>query len=155
MQGKKPFDTFGLTPNPIQSEEGLRVVPDYTLDQLEIEQYDGLLLPGTLDVEPLATILGYAAFVRRFDRPDINIAAISSGSVLLARAGLLRSRRFMTGVPKEHLAELGFEPDNYVREGKILRSGNILTAQGHGFVNFGVEFGIMLGLSFSPAWYGR
>lgn len=163
-QAEKPFDTFALSKAPVRSEEGLCVMPDLVLEDLDNAAYDALLLPGCLDAKWFLEedsypqdVARYLSFVRRFDPALQHIAAISSAPSLLAKAGLLGERKFMIGMPPEAIEFLGFfKPENIVeatRANPCLLDDNILTGVGSGFVQFGLQFGEMLGLAFDPRWY--
>lgn len=164
-QAEKPFDTFALSKAPVQSEEGLSVMPDLTLEELDSAAYDALLLPGCMDAKWFLDedsypedVARYLRFVRQFDPMLQVIAAISSAPALLAKAGLLGERRFMIGMPPEAIEFLGFfKPENIVEAtgaNPCICEDNVLTGVGSGFIQFGVQFGEMLGLSFDPRWYG-
>ena len=43
---QKPVIIFAKSVAPVRSEEGLTVLPDQAIDQLCLEEYDSLLLPG-------------------------------------------------------------------------------------------------------------
>mgnify|MGYP002615982494 CR=1 FL=1 len=47
--GGKEVVVFGATKEPIRSEDGLLVIPQKELSELDIEEYDSLLLPGAMD----------------------------------------------------------------------------------------------------------
>jgi putative intracellular protease/amidase len=76
------------------------------VDELVIEDYDGLLLTGEMDCKPLMTEEKYAEFVKKFDEPEIIIGSISSSTALLAKLGMLRDRKYMSGIPEEFLEQL-------------------------------------------------
>lgn len=129
-------------------------MPTKTVDDLNIEDYEGLLLTGELDCTPLITDERYADFVRQFNKPDIIIGSISSSTALLAKLGMLKDKKYMAGIPEEYLEQLGFQRENYVTNAQLVKDGNIITAMGFGFIEFGIEFGKALGLDFNPRWYG-
>ena len=47
---EKPMTVFGIAKQPIKSEDGLSVFPDDTIDHLDLDEYDSLLLPGAMDI---------------------------------------------------------------------------------------------------------
>ncbi len=153
-QAEKPFDVFGLTLEPIKSEENIYVIPQMTLEQLQIENYDGLLLTGSMNPEFFLEDDRYLNFVKAFDSPEMIIGSISSSTAMLARLGMLKGRKYMSGIPEEYLEELGFEKENWINDRNVVRDGNIITAMGFGFIEFGIEFGRALNLKFHPGWYG-
>lgn len=156
-QGKKSFDIFALDRNPVRSEDGVSIVPDYGVSELVPSVYDSLLLPGEMDCMPIVSDSRYADFVSRVacgpDSDNFKIGSISSSVVLLVRAGLLTGKKYTCGIPDEMLEDFGFERGNFCYDAKCVRDGNILTARGSGHVDFGVFFGRMLGLDFNELWY--
>lgn len=46
----KPITVFGISKQAIRSEDGLSVVPDETIESIDIEAYDSLILPGAMDI---------------------------------------------------------------------------------------------------------
>ena len=47
---QKPITIFAKSLSPVKSEEGLTVIPDRAISDLDIKEYDSLLLPGALDI---------------------------------------------------------------------------------------------------------
>ncbi len=47
---QKPITIFSKSLIPVRSEEGLTVLPEMTIDELKLEEYDSLLLPGAMDI---------------------------------------------------------------------------------------------------------
>lgn len=45
---QKPITVFAKSLNPIRSEEGLKVLPEKNIYELELEEYDSLILPGAI-----------------------------------------------------------------------------------------------------------
>ena len=165
-QGGREYDLFSKE-DTTTGEEGLRVRRSKTMESCNPGDYDSLLLPGCMDVGPHVDNASILLFLRGFSLERQVIAAISSAPVLLLKAGLLGGKTFLAGVPREGLLAEGFLPNQLAgmydhtrlplvdgKPAKVLRDGNLLTALGSGFVEFGVAFGKMLGLDFDPAWYG-
>lgn len=165
-QGKKQFDFFGLKDEVI-SEEYLHAKCTKLLEEIIIEEYDSLLIPGCMDLEDIISSERILNFLKKFDTKDMIIASISSSPILLLKAGMLENRRFMAGVIKEELVEEGFTmeqmknmvdikelSENYDNIGPCIVDDNILTSVGCNFIQFGIQFGKMLSLDFQPGWYG-
>lgn len=165
-QGKKQFDFFGLKDEVI-SEEDLHAKCTKILEEIIIEEYDSLLIPGCMDLEDIISSERILNFLRKFDSKDKIIASISSSPILLLKAGMLENRRFMAGVIKEELVDEGFTMEqmknmvdikelreNYDDIGPYIVDDNILTSVGCNFIQFGIQFGKMLSLDFQPGWYG-
>lgn len=160
----KEIDVFAKTKEVILSEERLKIVPDKTIFELDINEYDSLLLPGAVDIESAVKDPEVIEFVKKFS--DKVIGAISIAPVLLLKAGILNGKPFMAGVNKEELLEEGFlESDltlmkdwdecieNPIEEGYILED-KIITSVSYNFVKFGIQFAKMLGIEISPKSFG-
>lgn len=78
----------------VTGSHGISVRADKTLSQLEVEQYDGLILPGGLrGVNNLAADERVIDMLRRFAAVGKLTAAICAGPTVLAKAGLLEGRK--------------------------------------------------------------
>lgn len=160
----KEIDVFAKSKEVILSEERLKIVPDKTIFELDINEYDSLLLPGAVYIESAVKDPEIIEFVKKFS--DKVIGAISIAPVLLLKAGILNSKPFMAGVNKEELLEEGFlESDltlmkdwdecieNPIEEGYILED-KIITSVSYNFVKFGIQFAKILGIEISPKSFG-
>jgi len=164
-QAEKGYDMFCLNAIAV-SEEGLHVKRDKSISELNITIYDSLLLPGCMDLRGVIDDGQILEFIRNFNLSTHIIASISSSPLLLLRAGLLDGKKYIAGVVKKELLEEGFKMEQMSgmrditelknEDGTItscLTDGNLLTAVGFDFINFGIEFGRMLDLRFEPGWY--
>lgn len=164
-QAGKKFDVFCIKEEAV-SEEGVCVKRDKNLSELSVLEYDSLLIPGGMDLRDIIDDERIHDFIRSFDLSEHVIASISSSPLLLFKAGILDGKKYVAGVDKEGLLEEGFTMEQMMNmrdinelkndDGSItscLADGNLLTAVGFDFVNFGIEFGKMLKLEFEPAWY--
>ena len=160
----KEIDVFAKTKEVILSEERLKIVPDKTIFELDINEYDSLLLPGAVDIESAIKDPEIIEFIKKFSNKVIG--AISIAPILLLKAGILNGKPFMAGVNKEELLEEGFlESDltlmkdwdecieNPIEEGYILED-KIITSVSYNFVKFGIQFAKMLGIEISPKSFG-
>jgi 4-methyl-5(b-hydroxyethyl)-thiazole monophosphate biosynthesis len=100
------------------------LVPDTTLDQALLQEYDMVVLPGGLpgadhlDNDPrIHSLLQHMAERDRFT------AAICAAPKVLANSGLLRNRK-ATSYPGvlDAFDGLDFRPDAVVRDGKVITS---------------------------------
>lgn len=160
----KEIDVFAKSKEVILSEERLKIVPDKTIFELDINEYDSLLLPGAVDIESAVKDPEIIEFVKKFS--DKVIGAISIAPVLLLKAGILNGKPFMAGVNKEELLEEGFLEsyltlmkdwdeciENSIEEGYILED-KIITSVSYNFVKFGIQFAKILGIEISPKSFG-
>ena len=102
----KPITVFGIAKQAIRSEEGLSVLPDDTIDHIDLNEYDSLILPGAMDIRESIENEKIIDFIKKFDGKIIG--AISIAPLLLVKAGLLSGKPFMAGVNKEEIFEEGF-----------------------------------------------
>lgn len=160
----KPITVFGISKQAIRSEDGLSVVPDETIESIDIEAYDSLILPGAMDIRKSIENEDILAFIKKFDGKIIG--AISIAPLLLVKAGLLEGKPFMSGVNKEELLEEGFAKNelaqmvewdenlsNPIKDGYII-AGNIITSVSYNFIKWALAFGKMVGLHIPPKTFG-
>ena len=78
----------------VHDEPGRRIAPDLTIEQVEDEDYDALLLPGGVgNPDQLRMNERAVSLIRQFAEADKPVAAICHGPWLLVEADLLRGRR--------------------------------------------------------------
>ncbi|MFD2445113.1 DJ-1/PfpI family protein [Bacillus sp. CGMCC 1.16607] len=153
MQGNKEIVTVGVDHQPVKGESGLTCLPDMSVDEVNVEEIDSLLLPGCMDVGILIDEQKWFDFIKEVTNEDTIVASISSSPFLLAKAGVLKGKKYTVGLPEEALAELGiFEIEHYCKDA-VVQDGNFITARGSGFIQFGKLFGEALGLEFDMNWY--
>lgn len=163
---KKPVVFFAKEILPIISEEGLKVIPDIKIEDLDISEFDSLILTGAADIRKAIEDEEILSFIKKFDERDYIIGAISIAPILLLKAGILSRKSFMAGVNKEELYEEGFSekdltlmidwnesiknpvPNGYIKE------GNIITSVSYEFVRWGIEVAKKLGLNVNPLSFG-
>lgn len=119
-----------------KSEDGFSVMPDKTVEEAEISDYDCLILPGT--VFPLQPLYDQKLidFLKRGKNADTLIAAISSSPILLSKAGLLEGRDFTSGYFMQMADTFPFvEKENFVHKA-IVEDGNVITGIGMFFREF-------------------
>jgi len=161
---QKPVTVFAKSLSPVKSEEWLTVIPDKAISELDIEEYDSLLLPGAMDIREAIEDDSILHFIRRFE--GMPTGAISIAPLLLLKAGLLDGKPFMAGVNPEELTEEGYTPEDLalmkgwddslsapVPEGYI-RSGNIVTSVSYNFIHWSLAFGEMIGIKLPPKTFG-
>ncbi|CAG9622463.1 DJ-1/PfpI family protein [Sutcliffiella rhizosphaerae] len=120
------------------SEAGLRTEPDFILEEVNAMEYDLIIIPGG-DLAPIANAQELFHLVESFAKIGKIVAAICSGPFVLAKAGLLKEATYTATLSKEQRKFLGgFNEDSYIYS-NVVTAGNIVTAQGHAFVEFGIE----------------
>ncbi len=86
--------TAGLKTGPVEGSHGIKVIPDTSLDEVDIRDFDGLVLPGG---SPGFVNLGNDERILRMaqdmDRAGKHVAAICAAPSVLIKAGVLQGRR--------------------------------------------------------------
>ena len=139
MYGKEVV-VFAKDKSPVKCEEGLHVLPDKSLDEFVIDDYDCILLSG-IGGDPRGVIFddAYAVFLKQFiGRDDILMASNSISPTLLARAGLLKGKNFCVGMNEEARAELDFFEYENLQRAPIVVDGNVITAMGMAYREFAI-----------------
>lgn len=73
----------------VVSEDGLPCQPTKTLDQLRIEDYSCVILPGMVNIGPALQDEKLISFLRSLDEQDILIAAISSAPLFIGESRIV------------------------------------------------------------------
>ncbi|MBM7837212.1 4-methyl-5(b-hydroxyethyl)-thiazole monophosphate biosynthesis [Alkalihalobacillus xiaoxiensis] len=152
MQGKKPIMTIG-TGHEIRGESGLLCKPDRLLSEVDIDEFDSLLLPGCLDIGELVNHYALIHFIKEISECENWIASISSSPYLLALAGALQGREYTIGLPQSFIQSSEHLDAQLYRDVPVVQDNHIITAIGSGFIEFGIRFGEALNLSFDQRWY--
>ena len=118
--------TVGLDSEPVLSKGGLRILPELTVSELSADSSALLLLPGAdIWAEPRTDAALQKA--KDFVQAGVPVAAICGGTLGLARAGLLDTRRHTSNAP-EFLASTGYAgASRYVTE-PVVEDDGVITA---------------------------
>lgn len=140
--GTTALVTCGLR-REITSSFGLRVIVDTVVDEVDVDAFDALAVPGGFEEYGFyedAYDERFLELIREFYRKDKFIAAVCVAALPLGKSGILQGKNATTynlnkGVRMEELRQFGV---NVVREpivvdGKILTSWNPSTATGVAF----------------------
>jgi putative intracellular protease/amidase len=133
-------ETVGLTPDPVESMGGLRVLPSRTVAEVDPTDVAAFILPGGDRWEQAPIEPELAALLNTLNAQQIPIAAICGATVAVTRLGLLRGRRH-TSNGLEYLRSLVAdynEAANYV-DAPAVRDGGLITASGLADVEFARE----------------
>lgn len=150
----KPITIFSKSLEPVLSEEGIRILPDKEIVELELEEYDSLILTGAEDIREVIEDKEIIDFIKKFE--GLIIGAISIAPIILFKAGLLKNKRFMAGVNQEELYEEGFAPkelklmigweDSKKESIKYIVDNNIISSVSYNFIYWSVAVARELGL---------
>lgn len=128
-------DTVGVVGSVITSKNGVRVMVDKRLMEINADDYDGIILPGG---DPGYINLGRTAKVieilKRMNAQNKLIAAICAAPSVLAKAGVLENKKatISPGMEKEL---------PYPRADRVVVDGNVITSQAPGTA---MEFALTL-----------
>ncbi|MBZ2040769.1 DJ-1/PfpI family protein [Streptococcus sanguinis] len=139
-------DYVGSDRNVIRSEDGLACRPARTLDEVVIEDYSCVILPGMINIVPALQDEKLISFLRSLKQQEIFIAAISSAPILLAKAGLLKDTKFTGGIWQNFFDYFEFLPRRNFKAQAVLQDKNIITAVGFAHQAFARKVLLSLGL---------
>lgn len=128
------------------SEDGLPCQPTKTLNQIRIEEYSCVILPGMVNIGPALHDEKLISFLRDLGEQDILIAAISSAPLLLAKAGLLKNTKFTGGIWQNFFDYFEFLPRENFQPKVLVQDKQIITAIGFAHQEFARKVILSLGL---------
>lgn len=131
----------------VVSEDGLSCQPTKTLDQIRIEDYSCVILPGMVNIGPALQDERLISFLRSLNEQDILIAAISSAPLLLAKAGLLNNTKFTGGIWQNFFDYFEFLPRENFQPKVLVQDKQIITAIGFAHQEFARKVIFGLGLA--------
>ena len=129
------------------SEDGLPCQPTKTFDQIRIEDYSCVILPGMVNIGPALQDEKLISFLRELGEQDILIAAISSAPLLLAKAGLLKDTKFTGGIWQNFFDYFEFLPRENFQPKLVVQDKQIITAIGFAHQEFARKVILRLGLA--------
>ena len=132
--------------NVIRSEDGLPCQPTRTLDEVVIEDYSCVILPGMINIAPALHDEKLISFLKSLKQQEIFIAAISSAPILLGKAGLLKDTQFTGGIWQNFFDYFEFLPRENFKAKAVLQDKNIITAVGFAHQEFARKVLLSLGL---------
>lgn len=141
LNGFEIFHTFTVaeTPGSIRARNGLKVIPDFTLETAPAPHL--LVVPGGAGTRPLLRKPAVLEWIRQRARKAEVVASVCTGALVLAQAGLLHNLCATTH--HENFAELAaLAPNTDVIEGvRFTDNGRILTAAG---ISAGIDLSLHL-----------
>ena len=116
----------GLTKDPIKGKKGYSITPDASIDDVNAENFDFLIVPGGKSPEKLRLNSKVLRFVKDFDTRGKPIAAICHAGQVLASAGIVKNRTLtcVAGI-RDDLINAGAR---YVDQA-VVTDGNLVTSR--------------------------
>ena len=112
------------------SEEGFCVLPGKTVDEVNPEDYECIILPGTINPLPALYDEKLIGFLERGKDKDTIFAAISSAPILLAKAGLLAGKDFSAGFFMQMAETFTFVELGHFVHKPVVETENLITGIG-------------------------
>ena len=131
----------------VVSEDGLPCQPTKTLDQIRIEEYSCVILPGMIIIGSALQDEKLISFLRALGEQEVLIAAISSAPLLLAKAGLLNDTKFTGGIWQNFFDYFEFLPRENFQPKVLVQDKQIITAIGFAHQEFARKVIFGLGLA--------
>jgi 4-methyl-5(b-hydroxyethyl)-thiazole monophosphate biosynthesis len=114
----------GLKEGLIEGGHKVRVMPDASIDEITVDDFDGIVLPGG---RPGFVNLGederVLNLVREMERAGKYVAALCGAPLVLAKAGIMKSKRATIHPSlKEQLTRAQYMEERVVVDGKLITS---------------------------------
>lgn len=129
--GSTKLDSVGLHPV-LDCTWGYRCLPNFQLNEINIDDYDALVIPGGFEEAGFyvdAYDEQFFEVIRNFDKQEKLIASICVAALSIGKSGVLKNRKgttytFENNTRRDQLAEFGV---NLVNE-RIVQDRNIITS---------------------------
>jgi protease I len=122
----------GPTSGPYTGMLGKVVTPDLTLDQVNVDDYDAVVVVGgSGSKEYLWGSNKLISIINEAFKKKKTIAAICLASVVLAKAGILKGKKATVSPSGESIRLLQWNGAEYLKAGVVV-DGKIVTAEGPG-----------------------
>ncbi len=120
----------------VKGSQGTMVMPDRRMEKINIDDYDGLFLPGGPHAKNLRDDENVLSLVRGFCEANKWMVAICAAPSVFGRAGIMDGVRYISFPGTEsYLPHSTRMPDSVVRDGKII------TGKGAGVI---IEFALAI-----------
>jgi protease I len=117
---------IGLTKDPIKGKNGYSITPNASIDEVNAENFDFLVVPGGKSPEKLRLNKQILRFVKDFDTQGKPIAAICHAGQVLASTGIGKNRTltYVAGI-RDDMINAGAQ---YVDQ-RVVTEGNLVTSR--------------------------
>ncbi|ARQ04483.1 DJ-1/PfpI family protein [Macrococcoides caseolyticum] len=136
------IETSASSMKPVISEDYFSVNPTKSFDEVDINDYKLIILPGIIDYTKAIddiVLIDFLSKLNTTNRPLI--ASISSSPILLAKAGLLRNVQFTAGLFEETINDFTYLSSDQLTRTPVHfdKENQIITAIGFAFREFAIE----------------
>jgi putative intracellular protease/amidase len=136
LKDKSKIITCSLDDNEVNCHEGLKIVADMNVRDVNPEDVDLFLISGG-DPDPYEKRADMNDLIRKIHHLERPIAAICGGPGFLAHAGILKGKKITHGYADDE-AEIVFK-DSIITDKDVVIDKNIITARGKAYVEFAIE----------------
>lgn len=140
MKSVGDVKTVGIKKELVTSHEGFKIMPDFTLDEIDYNDINLLVIPGG-NPEILINNNKLYELIRSVNDKKSIIAAICTGPLHLHLAGILTDKEFTASLNElemEYCVECKIEDEDLIIE------DNIITAKSNAYVDFAIEVGKLM-----------
>lgn len=138
----KEIITVGYEDKLIRSKSGVIYKPIKLIKDVLEEEVEGLIIPGGWNGEIRPELI---ELIRKLHIQKRLLGAICAGPRFLAKAGVLDNVKYTTSIvnwtethAKQFMESDPFPRENFVQD-RVIRDGNVVTAQGTAFIDFAIE----------------
>ncbi|MCC3357046.1 DJ-1/PfpI family protein [Bacillus sp. REN16] len=151
LRGTHQVVTVADSLNTITGESGLQFVPHLMYQQVDPTEYEAIIIPGG-DLIHVKDTKELFQITQNFYQHNKLTAAICSGAYVLARAGVLEDKPYTVTLHQEQRNFLGCFDEEKFRYEPVVKKGNVITAQGHAYVEFALVIAEQLGALSHPVF---
>lgn len=120
----------------VVSEDGLNTLPIKMIDEVSLEDYSCIFLPGMIDFKKALHDDRLITFLKTLKNSSLLIAVISSAPLLLAKAGLLEDIYYTGGIWQNFFNYFDFLKKDDYKAQLVVKDKNIITAIGFAHQEF-------------------
>lgn len=128
----------------VTGESGLQFQPHFVFQDIIPDDYEAVIIPGG-DLFYIKDSQELFELTNRFHERGKLVAAICSGAFVLAKAGILANTPYTVTLGHEQREFLGCFDESYFEYKPTVKVQNIITAQGHAYVEFALKIAEHLG----------
>ncbi|MET3697900.1 putative intracellular protease/amidase [Bacillus oleivorans] len=143
--GKAEITTVTADGKPVESVGGLFVTPQYALSDINVTEYNLVLLPGGDGIHEVINESSLQEVIQEAFQNEIPIASICASSAFLAKAGLLKGKKF-TCTPATYEQFNDLFSDGEYTGAKVEIGNRFITAKGTAFPEFTIAMGNLIGM---------
>ena len=144
--GRFDVATVGFSTEPVTTMGGLKLSPDFIVEDMNAADAGILILPGG-DMWEKGANANLEALLRQLHAANVPLAAICGATLAVARAGLTRNRRH-TSNGKRYIKAMipDYHDEEFYVDALAVTDQNVVTASGLGGIEFGREIITLLNL---------